>query len=404
MAIGISTFPAFAATERQSNSSLTSFGLSEQQFENEVKKYLGIPYRLGGTSNKGMDCSNFSRIIYSKLLGIEIPNNSISQFSSSELKPIESHDLQMGDLIFFGNNKKKRINHVGVYLSDGQFIHASSSQGITVSSLDNRYWKKRFVSSRRHMALSSNQDSEEIRIESYLEIPVGQEGTVTAYRRDIFRTALQNSSHTSELYGSSEIIDRNYSPLNFYEIGYGQAIFNSFELSLSGIYEKFDSNTAWSAIDFTTQNMSFRSDTPYSDTSVRQGLKLASDFRPSDWLNITPYVTFFHYSSENHVLNDVPKRTVGLNALLSPVHNRWSLSMLFQYSDQDDSTDKSTFDSMFSTLDMAVKLGINITDNLQFSIMGSHDNRTATYDISQDSSFSQSTGSSNLFFSIDLKY
>jgi hypothetical protein len=53
---------------------------------------------------------------------------------------------------------------------------------------------------------------------------------------------------------------------------------------------------------------------------------------------------------------------------------------------------------------MAVKLGINITDNLQFSIMGSHDNRTATYDISQDSSFSQSTGSSNLFFSIDLKY
>jgi hypothetical protein len=53
---------------------------------------------------------------------------------------------------------------------------------------------------------------------------------------------------------------------------------------------------------------------------------------------------------------------------------------------------------------MAVKLGINLTDNVQFSIMGTHDNRTAGYDISEDSSFIQATGGSNLFFSIDLKY
>jgi hypothetical protein len=401
-AICVSTFPA-SATERQSHSSLSSFGLSEEEFAKEVKKYLGIPYRLGGASKKGMDCSNFSRIIYRKILGIEIPNNSINQFSSSELKPIDSDDLQMGDLIFFGN-KKKRINHVGVYLSDGQFIHASSSQGITVSSLDSRYWKKRFVSSKRHMALSSNQDSDEIRFESYLEIPVGREGTVTAYSRDVFRTSLQNSSPTFEISSSPEIIDRNYSPLNFYEIGYGQAISRGLELSLSGIYEKSGSGTAWSGVDFTTQNMSFRDDRSDFDISVRQGLKLASDFRPSNWLNITPSVTFFHYSSENNALIDGPKRILGLNALLAPVHNRWSLSMLFQYSDQENRTEPATFDDMFSSLDMAVKFGINLTDNLQVSIIGSHDNRTATYDISEDSSFSQSTGNSNLFFSIDLKY
>jgi hypothetical protein len=401
-AICVSTFPA-SATGRQSHSSLSSFGLSEEEFAKEVKKYLGIPYRLGGSSKKGMDCSNFSRIVYRKILGIEIPNNSINQFSSSELKPIDSDDLQMGDLIFFGN-KKKRINHVGVYLSDGQFIHASSSQGITVSSLDSRYWKKRFVSSKRHMALSSHQDSDEIRFESYLEIPVGQDGIVTAYSRDVFRTSLQNSSPTAEISSSPEIIDRNYAPLNFYEIGYGQAISSGLELSLSGIYEKSGSNTAWSRVDFTTQNMSFRDDRSDFDISVRQGLKLASDFRPSNWLNITPSVTFFHYSSENNALIDGPKRILGLNAFLAPVHNRWSLSMLFQYSDQENRTDPATFDDMFSSLDMAVKFGINLTDNLQFSIIGSHDNRTATYDISEDSSFSQSTGNSNLFFSIDLKY
>jgi hypothetical protein len=399
----MSTLPA-SATERQSHSSLSSFGLSEEEFANELKKYLGIPYRLGGASKKGMDCSNFSRIVYRKILGLEIPNNSIKQFSSSELKPIDSDDLQMGDLIFFGT-KKKKINHVGVYLSDGKFIHASSSQGITVSSLDSRYWKKRFVSSKRHMALSSNQDSDEIRFESYMEIPVGQDGTVTAYSRDVFRTSLQNPSHTSEISGSPEIIDRNYAPLNFYEIGYGQAISSGMELSLSGIYEKSGSGTTWSNVDFTTQNMSFRDDRSSDfDTSVRQGLKLASDFRPSNWLNITPSVTFFHYSDENNAVIDGPKRILGLNALLSPVHNRWSLSMLFQYSDQENQAEPATFDDMFSSLDMAVKLGINLTDNLQFSIIGSHDNRTATDDISEDSSFSQSTGNSNLFFSLDLKY
>lgn len=349
-----------------------------------------------------MDCSNFSRIVYRKILGIEIPNNSINQFSSTELTPIDSDDLQMGDLIFFGT-KKKKINHVGVYLSDGQFIHASSSQGITVSSLDSRYWKKRFVSSKRHMALSPSQDSDEIRFESYLEIPVGQDGTVTAYSRDVFRTALRNSSNTSKLYGSSEIIDTNYSPLNFYEIGYGQAISSGLELSLSGIYEKSGSSTAWSSVDFTTQNMSFRDDRADLDTSVRQGLKLTSDFRPSNWLNITPSVTFFHYSSENNTAIDGPKRILGLNALLAPVHNRWSLSMLFQYSDQENRTDP-TFAETFNSLDMAVKLGINLTDNLQFSIIGSHDNRTATDDISENSSIGQSTGNSNLFFSIDMKY
>ncbi|MGB3223585.1 MAG: C40 family peptidase [Desulforhopalus sp.] len=401
-AICISTFPA-SATEKQSHSSLSSFGLSDEEFTKEVKKYLGIPYRLGGSSKKGMDCSNFSRIVYSKILGLEIPNNSIKQFSSSDLKPIDSDDLQMGDLIFFGT-KKQKINHVGVYLSDGQFIHASSSKGITVSRLDSRYWKKRFVSSKRHMALSSNQDSDEIRFESFLEIPVGQDGTVTAYSRDIFRTSLQNSSSASDISGSSEIIDQNHSPLNFYEIGYGQAISSGLELSLSGIYEKSGSGTAWSNIDFTTQNMSFRDDRSDFDTSVRQGLKLASDIRPSNWLNITPSVTFFHYPSENNALIDGPQKILGLNALLAPVHKRWSLAMLFQYSDHENRAEPETFDDMFSSLDMAVKFGINLTDNLQFSIIGSHDNRTTADDISDDSSFSQSTGNSNLFFSIDMKY
>jgi hypothetical protein len=391
-----------SATESQSDSSLSSFGLSERQFENEVKKYLGIPYRRGGTSKKGMDCSGFTRVVYSRLLGIDLPHNSIDQFRFSELEKIDSGTLQAGDLIFFANNKKKRINHVGVYLSNGQFIHASSSQGITVSRLENRYWKKRFVGSKRHMALSSNQDTDELRFESFLEVPVGQDGTITAYTRNEFRShsvAPQNSLNSSEQYTSPEHPGLNHSPLNFYEIGYGQAISDGFEVSLSGIYEKFDAYTAWSGFDLSTQYMSYKSDAFSGDTSIRQGLKLASDFRPSSWLSITPSVTFFDYSNKSTVLLDAPKHTLGLNTLLSPVHNRWSLAMLLQYSDRED----PTFDNMSNSLDMAIKLGINLTDNLQFSILGRHDNRTVAYEM-QDSTLMQSSGGSDVFFSFDLNY
>jgi cell wall-associated NlpC family hydrolase len=151
--ISISAHASFA-TERKYGSSLTSFGFTDHQFESKVKEYLDVPYKPGGASKKGMDCSGFSKTVYSKLFGINLPHNSIGQFRLNALKKIDSKQMQPGDLIFFANSKKKRINHVGVYLSDRKFIHASSSQGIVVSSLDEDYWRNRFVGTKRHVALS----------------------------------------------------------------------------------------------------------------------------------------------------------------------------------------------------------------------------------------------------------
>jgi hypothetical protein len=323
------------------------------------------------------------------------------------MEEVDSEDMQTGDLIFFGNSKKKRVNHVGVYLSDGQFIHASSSQGITVSSLDDRYWKKRFVGSRRHMALSSSQDTDQLLFESHLEVPVGQDGTITAYTRDEFRTnslVLQNSYSSLNQYNSIESLDLNHSPLNFYEIGYDHAISDDFAITLSGRYETFDRQSAWSDFDLFSPYMSYASVESSVEASVRQGFTIASDFSPSNWLKITPSVTFFDYADDIDLLSNTPKRTFGLNTLLSPMHNRWSLAMLLQYSDQNEPTGVATYDKMSDSLDMAIKLGISLTNNVQFSIIGTHDNRTATYDLPEDSSFIQSAGSSNLFFSLDLKY
>lgn len=163
----IAVFSSFAfATERHYGSPLSSFGFTDEQFENKVKEYLDVPYKRGGASRKGMDCSGFSRIVYSKLFGIKLPHSSVDQFRSSALRRIDVGKLQPGDLIFFANTKKKKVNHVGVYISDRQFIHASSSQGIIVSSLDESYWRNRFVGSKRHVALNAVPKNSIIRIRS----------------------------------------------------------------------------------------------------------------------------------------------------------------------------------------------------------------------------------------------
>lgn len=144
--------------ESQSGSNVSAIGITSEQFKNKVKEYLGIPYRRGGASKKGMDCSSFVRIVYNRLYNIELPYRARGQFNSSTLKKIDGHNMQPGDLIFFSHNKKKGIDHVGMYFSDGQFIHASSSRGIAFSSLKDPYWKKRFVASKHRKILTVKRD------------------------------------------------------------------------------------------------------------------------------------------------------------------------------------------------------------------------------------------------------
>jgi len=130
---------------------LSAFGLTDKQFEKRAKEYLGIPYKKGGTSEKGLDCSGFVRVLYDRHFGIDLPHNSMELYLCKKLQKISTAAMRSGDLLFFSNKKKKRINHVGVYLSDGRFIHASTSQGIMVSKLNDRYWERRFVISKRYM-------------------------------------------------------------------------------------------------------------------------------------------------------------------------------------------------------------------------------------------------------------
>ncbi len=394
--IAVSTCRAWAVAS-QTDFSLSSVGLSEQQFADEVKEYLGTPYRRGGTSKKGMDCSGFARTVYDQILGLDLPHSSGDQFHSSELQKIDTRELQAGDLVFFaGQSKKKkqkRINHVGVYLSDGQFIHASSSEGIIVSSLDEGYWKKRFVGSKRHTALSSAGDGNDFRFENYLEMPVRENGVLSFYSRDEFpaNSPGQNLVDTIN-YDPFVITDSNSAPQSFHEIGYSQPLYDGLGISLSAFTEKFDVNTAWPGIDSGTLSKGYGLEAS-SDTSIRQGLTLSSDYRPSSWLSFTPSVTYFDHSGDNQHLTIVPKRTLGLNTQLSPLHNHWSLSMLVQYTDGEDISNFSSCDNKISSFDLALKLGVTLSENLQFSIMSKHDKRTSALNMTDDSLFDHSAAS-----------
>lgn len=127
------------------------FDLTINKLIQEAESYIGTPYRLGGISRNGIDCSAFMQRIYEKE-GIELPRVSRSQAKVGI--PISRGELQKGDLIFFATTSRSRVTHVGMVYDvtdDGKvsFIHASSSRGVMVSSLDQSYWAKRFRTARR---------------------------------------------------------------------------------------------------------------------------------------------------------------------------------------------------------------------------------------------------------------
>lgn len=129
---------------------IEEFGLSavpgSDKLYAAVDKYLGIPYRFGGDSENGIDCSAFTRRVY-KELGIALPRTSREQATVG--KTINGDSPLAGDLIFFDTSITGGINHVGVYLDNDTFAHASSSQGVTKSSIKEKYYIKRFVKANR---------------------------------------------------------------------------------------------------------------------------------------------------------------------------------------------------------------------------------------------------------------
>ena len=104
-----------------------------------VYDWLGTPYRLGGDTDNGIDCSGFAFQLYDKVFNTVIGNNSRNIFSM--VNPVNKEELKEGDLVFFKINSKS-VSHVGVYLGNDKFAHASSSKGVMISNLNEAYWRR----------------------------------------------------------------------------------------------------------------------------------------------------------------------------------------------------------------------------------------------------------------------
>jgi lipoprotein Spr len=115
----------------------------------ESANWLGVPYRNGGTTRRGVDCSGLTSAIYDKVYHKNLERNSDDQ-RKKDCRKVKKGKLREGDLVFFHNGrKKKRATHVGIYLKDRKFIHASTSQGVIISNLDEEYWRKHWLSGGR---------------------------------------------------------------------------------------------------------------------------------------------------------------------------------------------------------------------------------------------------------------
>lgn len=114
----------------------------------EIIKYLNTPYKYGGNSANGIDCSAFTKTVYSNVLSLDLNRSAREQFKQG-IEIDNREDLKFGDLVFFNTRRRIKPGHVGIYIGDNLFAHASSRNGVIVSSMDQDYYLKRFMGGRR---------------------------------------------------------------------------------------------------------------------------------------------------------------------------------------------------------------------------------------------------------------
>ncbi|MDC9582448.1 bifunctional murein DD-endopeptidase/murein LD-carboxypeptidase [Xenorhabdus sp. PR6a] len=117
---------------------------------NQYADWKGVAYRLGGNTKRGIDCSAFVQRTFHDQFGLELPRSTLEQQNVGQT--VNRAKLRAGDLVLFKTGR--RMRHIGIYIGNNQFVHASTSNGVIVSKLTDTYWSKRYYGARR--VLSDN--------------------------------------------------------------------------------------------------------------------------------------------------------------------------------------------------------------------------------------------------------
>jgi cell wall-associated NlpC family hydrolase len=117
--------------------------------------HVDLPYKRGGSTTEGFDCSGFTRHVFQASLGVALPRSADEQAGAKGLVSVARHQLEPGDLVFF-NTLRRTFSHVGIYVGDGKFVHAPrTGAAVRVEDMRIAYWAKRFTGARRSLALAS---------------------------------------------------------------------------------------------------------------------------------------------------------------------------------------------------------------------------------------------------------
>jgi cell wall-associated NlpC family hydrolase len=318
-------------------------GFFDVPFGETVSEYLGTPYQLGGDDNNGIDCSGLSQQFYLEAFGVSLPHNSAAQcrLGIFEKIPLNSDSFESSDLLFF-SNKNKRINHVGIYLEDGKFLHATPNKGVIISSLDD-YWKKRLVASRRVK-------------DTVLARASGPGNSMSANRPDEIAM------------GYAADVDKNLH-VNL-ETFYAGAVTKQYPV------QQYPSDL-------------FLSGPPEPATTSLgpwQGIRASADIRPAPWLQIRPSLGMLDGPSWWSGNDSTTWQVYGLETAISPVASQWSL-VLSLHSLLNDSYFTAYEDA--ANTDIGLHFNYMISKTMRFSVMGNWEGSylmrdTKTTDVARD--------------------
>ena len=337
--------------------------------QNEMCKYLGVRYQPGGTSTSGVDCSGFVGLVYRNLYGVsDLPHQSASLYASSSLQRVSLDRLNTGDLLYFTTSRKsKRINHVGIYLSENKFIHAAWEKGVIISSLDEPHWNARIVGANRLPGLDRRYKG------------LGQEPAVDADLRSDPQS-LVFSSLPWELSSLSFLnVDAREPQIMGQAIGLELGFGNTSSGGGTGLLHLTvfqEPLIAWRGAEFYAP-LSPSEDYLWSGERPAfagvQGITMGSDIRPFEWLRLSPFLSYYKYDSG---IDDsgLPRRSVGLDMSLGSAEDGWVLSTGFRYSSLIPRTYAEDSDPQ-NAMAWSLTLMQRISNNLSISLIGEQSQR-----------------------------
>lgn len=310
-----------------------------ESVENEISKFFGISYRLGGDGPAGIDCSALVKKVYSDMFGISLPRSSSEQSRLDSLDTVARDELKTGDLVFFGQNRK-RVNHVGMYLAGGHFLHAARSEGVTISKLDESYWKSRFMFSKRFRGLELVEEPED----------------AMGFEKDLARDSATFAFSDVGAGGMLSTLEA------------GVRVNDSLELALSGFFQRALADSDPSADSLTV----IPSTLPEPNES-EGGFRLAAILSPSEWFKLTPSVTQIDSTGDRSGRERDPRQKIGLESWMVLPSTKMAVFMGAHANNQENMLQNPTAVSPdWQTLNFALGLHYTLSDSLRLSLWGTH--------------------------------